>query len=619
MFITAMSGDPRTLDPVRVGDTTSNGIASNIHDTPYQYHYLKRPLQLIPSMATGMPVKGTTRLNGKMYPTFRFQIKKGLHYADDPCFGDGKGREILADDIIFSIKRAADRGVDPFGYPLLSTKVVGFDEYADNLEKARSQLSQDPDALRSAFERPIPGVLSPDPYSVELVLTEDYPQVIYFFSLSVGSPVPAECYFHYDGKDGRQTYDRHPVASGPFYLKDWHPNYRIVLARNPNYRKEDYYPEEGNPGDRELGLLKNAGKQLPIADEIRMYMIQAGPTIWTLFEQGYLDRAGIPREVFDQVIQDQGLSERYEEMGIRLDRDADVATFWWYFNMDDPVLGKNRKLRKALSLILDRKEMINRFFNNRGIPAQGLVPPGIEGYEEDYQNPWANHDLAKAKALLAEAGYPGGIDPVTGKPLRINLTLVNSPGATSLYRFYVDQFAQANVELNIEELDWPTVLEKKANKTFQMIHGGWHADYPDPQNFYQLFYGPNVSSSYNENNYQNPEFDRLYNLMNSMEPGPERMAIIRKMRVILGEDVPVIFMYHPVSFGLTHSWVAPLRPHPINTNQLKFRDMDPRLRKQLAAKWNAIPPSGYLVLGGIVLLFAYGIYLAVRQYNRMGR
>ena len=96
VLLTSIADDPRTLDPARVGDTSSNAVASNLHDTPYEYHYLKRPLQLKPAMATSMPRFGQASLGGAVLPTFEFSIQPGLRYADDACFGaDGKGLSLI--------------------------------------------------------------------------------------------------------------------------------------------------------------------------------------------------------------------------------------------------------------------------------------------------------------------------------------------------------------------------------------------------------------------------------------------------------------------------------------------------------------------------------------------
>ncbi|HNL01650.1 MAG TPA: ABC transporter substrate-binding protein, partial [Leptospiraceae bacterium] len=543
--------------------------------------------------------------------------KKGMRYADDSCFAGGKGREIKIDDIIFAVKRAADNSIDPFGLPLLSGKVLGFDEYTTRLEKAHAEEAEKRDSsiVSKVFDSEIPGVRKLDDYTLQLLLTEDYPQIIFFFTLTTGSPQPRECVEYYNGRNGRPAYDRHPATSGAFRLKEWHSNYRIVLARNPNYRSDDFYPREGTEEDKANGLLLAAGRQLPIVDEIWIQIIKAGPPVWTLFDQGYLDRAGIPLEVFNQVVLNQELTPEFKERGTRLDTEIDQATYYWVFNLTDPVM-KNKKLRQALSLMLDRREMLERFFNGRGVPAMSIIPPGMEGYEDEYKNPYAAYDPDRARVLLAEAGYPGGIDPATGRALRVSFTLTNSPGSTSLYAFYRSSFEKFNVDLKLEEADWPTVLQKKYKKEFQIIDGGWHADYPDPQNFLQLLYGPNTASSYNEGSYRNPTYDSLYLQMKNMPPGPARLAIIRKMKEIVADDTPVIMQFHPITYGLSHPWFSPFKTHPTNSNQLKFRDLDPEKRKTLVAQWNRMPLAGYLLFAFLILVLVLPVVIAVRKYSR---
>lgn len=614
--MTALPDDIRTLDPARVGDTTSNSVASNIHDTPYEYHYLKRPLEIKTSMATALPRTGSAVHNGRTYETFEFSIRKGLRYADDVCFANGIGREITIDDIIFGIKRSADNAIDPYGFGILQGRIVGYDDYSRQLELAHKADDGKQDTnIKRAYDESISGVRKLDNYTLQVLLTESSPQIVYFFTMVSGSPQPRECVEYYNGQNGRPPYDRRVAASGPFIIKEWHSNYKIVLARNPNYRKDDFYPSEGQPDDRAEGLLDRAGKQLPLLDEVNMQIIKTVPPLWTLFDQGYLDRAGIPKEVYNQVVANQDLTPDYRARGVRLDIEVDVASYYWVFNFADPVL-RNKKLRQALSLVLDRNEMLGRFLNGRGVVAHSIIPPGIEGYSESYRNPYSVVDLNRAKQLLAEAGYPGGIDPATKKPLKLLFTTVASPGSTSTYKFYADSFAQVNVELKVEQLDWPTVIQKKNKKDFQIIAGGWHADYPDPQNFLQLLYGPNSNNSFNEGNYHNPAYDALYVQMKNMRPGPERQRLIQSMLDILSEDAPIITQFFPITYGLSHKWFAPFRPHPTNLNQLKFRDLDPSEREELVRKWNRTPWTGYVLVIGVILAILIPGFLAYKSYSK---
>jgi oligopeptide transport system substrate-binding protein len=194
VFFTSMEETPTTLDPGRVQDMDSAYIASNIHDAPYSYHYLQRPLRPIPAMATALPVIGQTRRDGRVYYSLRFSIKRNLRYADDECFPDGRGRAITIDDIIFPIKRAADDAIQPFGKPFFEGALLGFDEFNAELARARVLRSEAPpqtladDPLYKAYQRDLPGVVRVDDYTLELLFQKPAPQSFFFFAMPSSSP-----------------------------------------------------------------------------------------------------------------------------------------------------------------------------------------------------------------------------------------------------------------------------------------------------------------------------------------------------------------------------------------------------------------------------------------------
>src|SRR5690606_9187958 len=142
--------------------------------------------------------------------------------------------------------------------------------------------------------------------------------------------------------------------------------------------------------------------------------------------QGYYDASAIITESFDMVVQQDALSPETQALGMSLEKSVVPDLYYLGFNMADPKVGlpggdRSRKLRQGMSLAVDVREYTRVFANGRGIPAQSPLPPGIFGYDADYQNPYrAKVDIERAKQLLADAGYPGGVDPDTGKPLRIS-------------------------------------------------------------------------------------------------------------------------------------------------------------------------------------------------------
>src|SRR6185295_18522285 len=193
--------------------------------------------------------------------------------------------------------------------------------------------------------------------------------------------------------EGRNlTLDWYPVGTGAFMLAENDPNARMVLQANPNFRG-DPYPSEGEPGDREAGLLEDAGKRAPFVERIVFSREKESIPLWNKFLQGYYDSAGIGSDNFDQAVRinvegDATLTPEMERRGIRLRTSVAPTSFYLAFNFNDAVVGgkgneRARKLRQALSIAIDWEEYISIFANGRGIAGMGPLPPGIFGFRDD--------------------------------------------------------------------------------------------------------------------------------------------------------------------------------------------------------------------------------------------
>jgi ABC-type transport system substrate-binding protein len=414
----------------------------------------------------------------------------------------------------------------------------------------------------------------------------------------------------------------------------------MVLERNPNFHGE-LYPGEGEAGDEEAGLLADAGKPLPFVDKVVFSREKESIPYWNKFLQGYYDMSAISSDVFDQAIRvsiegDSSVSPQMEERGIRLTTSVATSTGYVAFNWDDNVVGgsseRSRKLRHAISIAFDVEEQITIFSNGRGIAAQGPIAPGIFGYREGEEgiNPvvydWVGDkpqrkSIELARKLLAEAGYPNGRDAKTGQPLVLYLdTVARGPGDKAMFDWYRRQFEKLSLQLEIRTTDWNRFQEKIRKGTTQLFRLGWNADYPDPENFLFLLYGPQSrvkSQGENASNYQNAEYDALFEKMKNMENSPERQRVIDRMVQIARRDAPWVWGIHPKDYSLRHAWLSNDKPNNMARNNIKYLKLDVPRREALRREWNrpVVWPALLIVL--LLMLSAVPAVLSYRRRERM--
>jgi len=155
----------------------------------------------------------------------------------------------------------------------------------------------------------------------------------------------------------------------------------------------------------------------------------------------------------------------------------------------------------------------------------------------------------------------------------------------------------------------------------QLFYFGWNADYPDPENFLFLLYGPQGKVRHggeNAANYTNPEYDRLFERMRAMENGPERQAIIDRMLAILHEDAPWVWGFHPKDYSLRHAWLLNRKPTKVGNNTLKYQRIDVALRERLRAQWNRPVFWPLLLAGGLLVALALPAILSHRRREAAG-
>ena len=674
---------PKHLDPARSYSANEVTFTGQIYEPPLQYDYLKRPYELIPLTAEAVPVPSYLDSNGQQLPAtveaseiaysvYDITIKPGIMYQPHPAFardqqgklryqsldaeeltsihvlGDFKetgSRELVANDYVYQIKRLAHPQTHSPILGLMSEYIVGLEAYSKTLASAYEKLVADEGegAFLDLEKFPLEGVETVDRYHYRIKLQGKYPQLLYWLAMPFFAPVPHEAdrFYSQAGMQQRNiTLDWYPVGTGPYMLTVNNPNRQMIMEINPNFHGE-VYPSEGMPGDREAGLLDDAGKPLPFIDKVVFSLEKETIPYWNKFLQGYYDTSGISSDSFDQAINignsgEVNLTDSMLRQGIDLSTAVSTSIFYTGFNMRDPVVGGNteaaRKLRQAISIAINTEENISIFLNGRGIPAQGVIPPGIFGYEEgeaginSYIYDWTPQGAVRkpleiAKQLLTEAGYPDGRDINSGKPLVLNIdTPATGPDAKARLDWLMKQFTKLNIQLVIRSTDYNRFQDKMRKGTAQIFQWGWNADYPDPENFLFLLYGPNSKVEHNgENasNYVNEKFDRLFDQMKDMENGPQRKAVIREMMDIARYDAPWVWGYFPKQFTLRHVWLKNSKPNLMANNALKYKRIEPELRKQLQQQWNQPVRWPLYVLLGLLLLALVPAWIGYRRQQRM--
>jgi len=666
---------PRYLDPAKSYSSDETPYTYSIYEPLYGYHYLKRPYELNARAAEQVATPVLLDVAGNVLPDtappdlvhesiHEIKLRPGILFQPHPAFAkkaDGQytyyplapgalddryaitdfsqtgTRELTAHDYVYGFRRLASPRVASPIYSTLAQHVVGFAQYGDELKTADAQLreqsgdSEPPwlDLRDFGFD----GVQAIDDHTLRIRVKGSYPQFKYWLSMTFTAPVPWEADRFYS-QPGMATnslsLNTWPVGTGAFMMVESLQNRRHVLARNPNFRGEPY-PCEGEPGDREAGLLDDCGKMTPFVDRMVFNIEKESIPLQGKFMQGYYDLPQANRgDVGVAMLVAAGDSSEkaalYAEHGIQLPTTVEASIFYLGFNWLDPVVGqgdtpeqqeKNRKLRQALSIAFNWEEYIAIFQQGQAQPSFGPVPPGILGYQAAPQGinrvvydvvdgEPKRKSLDYARQLMAEAGYPNGRDEKTGQPLVLYFDSAAGANASNPALDWMRrQVSHLGAQLDIRATDYNRFQEKMSRGVAQMFMWGWIADYPDAENFLFLLYGKQVKADKggeNASNYSNPQYDALFEKMRDLPDGPEKAAIIDQMIKVVQHDAPWMFGFFPKSAGAYQQWVHNAKPSQMVRNGLQYLRIDSELRHQKIAQWNH-PVWWPLVVLAILLAF----------------
>ena len=553
IIYSAQGGKVKSFDPILADDLGSFNIIGALFDTLVQYDYTKRPYTLKPAMLAEMP-----RFS-KDFRSCRFKLRTDLHFQSHKVFNfSSKGTKITTDDVFFSLKRLCDPRKNSPLYWILRGKIAGMEEFRQAAFKAQPYDF-------TPYDRAIPGMIKHNDHEFTLRFTSPQPRFLYLLAMPSTAVVSrnAEMFF-------KNRFGDHPVSSGAFCIKNYRRDYKLHLVRNPKFRKE-YFAGAATAADRK--------RPLPLADEIVLFTVKQPVTAWLLFLQGKIDYNAIGKDDADLVAGGE-LPKALKGRGIKLLRSPSFEIRYIGFNCSDPLLGKNKKLRQALSLAYNVQRRILHA-NSQLLRAHTPIPPGVAGHDEKFLNRWSADDLAKAKQLLAEAGFPGGMDPATGRPLRLTF---DQSGDTTSHRQIAEltqkEFQELGIELECIFNFKPRFFDRLRRNRMQLFRLSWTGDYPDAENFLQLFYSGNAGSC-NRTNFSSKEFDRLYEKIVAMPDSPERVKLCQKAAALAAAEAPWILEGYPVSYQMLNPWMENFLPHDFEFTRLKYLTVDPSKRSKL--------------------------------------
>lgn len=443
---------------------------------------------------------------------FVFHLRDDVYYHDDPCFDNGKGRNVTARDFEYVFTRLCEPHGDNQGYWVFENKVRGCKEYYE------SKLNGEP------MPEGVSGVEVIDDYTLKITLEKPFAAFLNLLALPFTAVFPQEAVDKY-GKDMRTK----TVGTGPFFIKAMKEDETVILSKNTKYWGKD---EHGN--------------QLPYLDGMRVSYIKERKSELLEFRQGNLDMIyRLPLEMIDEVVntEDQ-LKAEFSNYTLQTMANMSVQYYGFQHWSD---LFSNKNLRKAFNYAVDRQKICRYTLKGTGIPGHyGIVPPAMHNYDAKALSGY-DFNPDKARDFMDKAGYPNG----EGFP---EITLqINSGGGTN------EQVAEAvqsmleevlNVKINITKLPFAQHLENLETGKVDFWRAGWVADYPDPENFLNLFYSKHIpekleeKSYLNSTRYKSPEFDRLFEAALQTVDDDQRNLLYLKAEQQMLDDAAIIPLFY---------------------------------------------------------------------------
>jgi len=550
-----------SFDPAISRDLYTGHVLQAIFDTLYSYDYLARPVQLMPAAAAALP---EVSADGK---TYTIRLKKGQMFTPDPAFG-GRARELTAADFVYSWKRLLDpRLASPHSW-LFEGKIVGLDALAEEARRSG----------RFDYDQPVPGLEILDPYTLRIHLLQTDWNLGMILAHEPTAAVAREVVKAYGDQKGEVA--ANPVGTGYYRLAQWTRGSRIVLEENKGHLPETWNFQAGSDPDDQRIVRQMQGKKIPQIGRIEISVMLEDQSRWLSFTSGETDLFWLDGPLAPKALLNGELRPELKARGVQLSRQLDPELTFYYWNMQDPVLGGRSKeriaLRRAIAMAHDVDEEIALVWNGQARRIDFPVPPGVVGHDAGYRS-LLQYDPALANQLLDRFGYRKGPDgwrtQPDGKPLLVRYTSRNEASGVLQAEVWRKTYNRLGIRMENERTILSDILRAEKECKVQSRNFQWIADYPDGDNFMQLFYGPNIHQN-NNGCFQDDEYDRLYARSQKMPAGAARDALYRKMARIIEVQGGGRMGYARYRNMLAQPLVLGYKKHPILHQEWAYMDIE---------------------------------------------
>jgi ABC-type transport system substrate-binding protein len=553
------------LDPAKISDLYSRTLTPHIFEGLYRYDHLARPVKIKPLTADGMPVVSDD------FRVWTVKVRPGIYFADDPAF-KGKKRELVAQDYVYSIKRFADpANKSPAWSSLEADGLLGLAAVRQAALDTRQPFD---------YDREVEGLRALDRYTLQFKLSESRPRfVLGLASSDLFGAVAREVVEFYGDK-----IDAHPVGTGPFRLAQWRRSSFIALERSPDFREMFYDAEPAEDDAEGQALLKRfKGRRLPMIDRVEISIIEEEQPRWLSFVNGEADFAyRVGYQFAPQAMPNGKVAPNLAKRGIRGYPVVEAAANFFFFNMEDPTVGgysaEKVALRRAIGLGMDVKGVIDYAYSGLGAPAQGATLPNTSAYDPKFKSEFSDYDPARAKALLDVYGYTdrdgdGWRDLPDGTPLLLKVSTTPNQRDRKIAEVLTKNMKALGIRVESLTAQWPENLKAARAGKLQMWALGLSAASPDAAGSYARFDSHQIGGQ-NLARVRLPALDALYNQLQTLPDGPERLAAFREMDRLSVAYMPYKFSLNRVSLDMAQPQLVGYRRTPFWQEWWQYVDID---------------------------------------------